>query len=97
MINKILLILLMTNIAFADKESDTVNIIQLTKEEIEYIKEKKVINICLGNDQIPITIKQNNKYRGIAIDFLKIIAKVFKCVSGIFLLCAILCPNAVSL
>ncbi len=75
MINKILLILLMTNIAFADKESDTVNIIQLTKEEIEYIKEKKVINICLGNDQIPITIKQNNKYRGIAIDFLKIIAK----------------------
>ena len=47
----------------------------LTTEEKEYIKNKKVIHICIDPDWMPFESLKNGKYIGISADYFKIIGK----------------------
>jgi len=44
------------------------------EKDINYIKHKKVINVCINPDWIPIEFRENNIPKGISIDILKLIA-----------------------
>jgi len=48
---------------------------KLDKEDINYIKQKKVINVCINPDWAPIEFREDGIPKGISIDILKIISK----------------------
>ena len=48
---------------------------KLDKEDINYIKQKKVINVCINPDWAPIEFREDGVSKGISIDILKIISK----------------------
>ena len=49
--------------------------IVLSEDEKEYIKKKKVINVCVKKLQEPAVIKKGQKYSGVTVDYLKIISE----------------------
>ena len=49
--------------------------ILLKKEEIQYLRRKKRINICIETDRAPIEYMEKGEEKGIAIDTIRIIAK----------------------
>ena len=49
--------------------------IVLSEDEKEYLKKKKVINVCVKKLQEPAVIKDGKEYSGVSIDFLNIISK----------------------
>ena len=48
---------------------------KLDKKDIEYIKFKKFINVCINPDWAPIEFRENGTPKGISIDILKYISK----------------------
>ena len=48
---------------------------KLDKKDIEYIKFKKFINVCINPDWVPIEFRENGTPKGISIDILKYISK----------------------
>jgi len=48
---------------------------KLDKSDLFYIKNKKVIDVCINPDWSPIEFRKNGKPEGISIDILKLIAK----------------------
>ena len=46
----------------------------LDNHEIEYIKSKKTINVCINPDWAPIEFREGDIYQGISIDILKLIS-----------------------
>ena len=47
---------------------------KLDKTDLSYIKDKKVINVCINPDWSPIEFRKNDVAQGISIDILKVIA-----------------------
>ena len=62
--------LLFTNILFATENFKQ----NLTNEEKQYLKTKKVIKMCVDPDWMPFEKIENNKHIGIASDYIKIIS-----------------------
>jgi len=62
--------LLSTNILFATENFKQ----NLTNEEKQYLKTKKVIKMCVDPDWMPFEKIENNKHIGIASDYIKIIS-----------------------
>jgi len=54
----------------------TPNKFSLTQEEKSYLQKKKVINVCVSRDKMPLeAINENNQYEGIVADILKLMQK----------------------
>ncbi|MFK5976023.1 MAG: ABC transporter substrate-binding protein [Sulfurovum sp.] len=62
----------LNNLIFNKKRQQNIN---LTKEEKEYIKNKKSIKVCIHTNQIPFVTQTKDGYSGLSIDFLNIISK----------------------
>ena len=57
------------------ENNPTISDVNLTEEEKEYLKDKKIINVCLRENLKPFMIKDNQDYSGISVDFLNNISK----------------------
>ena len=66
----LLLLLLFCNSLLANQ-----TIIELSEEEKEYLKNKKIIKICSIIDLKPIEFYENNQFQGINIDLISLISK----------------------
>jgi len=60
---------------FIFQEKREKNKIVFTPEELEYIRTKKVINLCLNYDQFPIDGYENKQFIGVMADIFSIISK----------------------
>ena len=68
MLKSILLLIVITNALSKDD-------INFTKDELNFIQKKKNVSIATTQDYYPFNYKENGKYEGYSIDFLKIIEK----------------------